>query len=295
MTTDHQIEQPAEQPAPQTQNNAPAEEEIEIIADAPEAEQEEAPEQAKQFDPRTDKVDFSTPEQQEKFNYMYKQVKQSDARNQMLTDLLQTQQRQLDALTQRNTQEDSANAEHLLTNKIIAAREAGDPVAEINAIKELGDFVAEKKLSKVNKQEAPLSTAGDMRDAIYVQRLMLETGSDGKPTRPWLQETSPEFPNALTALETIATKYAGDPQVLQKSLAELDQYMSKKTPTPPPANHPHANSRAPNPMQGGNLTNQNPRGTIKMTRAELDIAKKLGVDPKKYAARRDALNKGGRK
>ena len=76
---------------------------------------------------------------------------------------------------------------------------------------------------------------------------------------------------------------------------------SAMTKTEPPKTEP-PQVRAPNPMQGSNLTNQKPRATIKMTKTEHEILRKLEkhsgrkIDLKSYAARRDSLSnqKGGR-
>src|SRR3990167_1125527 len=99
--------------------------EIEVINEEKETEAESNTEEKKPFDPKTDKVEFNTPEQQEKFNYMYKQTKMSDSRNQMLTDLLQKQQTRLDELEGRFKQTDSADAERILLGKIKQARDSG--------------------------------------------------------------------------------------------------------------------------------------------------------------------------
>lgn len=276
---------------PQEAQNEP---EIEVI-DTPEPEVVELsddvndnPEPKKPFDPKTDKVEFSTPEQQEKFNYMYKQTKASDSRNQMLTELLQEQQKQLDELKNRFSQTDSAEAERVLLNNIKAARDAGDDEAydkaQLALVRYEASKIVEQKVNDPKPKTTSLQTEPSVKDAEYVSSLMSETDFEGNPVRPWLVEGHPEFNNALNELEKIAANYVGDPAVLQKSLADLDRVMRIKMTTP---KNPQPQTRAPNPLQGGGLTIKTPKGTIKMTRAELEIAKKLGVDPKRYAAKRD--------
>lgn len=265
-------------------------EELEIL-ETPEIVEEEQPEaqQQKPFDPKTDRVDFSTPEQEAKFNYVYKQVKMSDARNQMLTEMLQTQQGQLDELKTRFSNTDSADAERVLLTKIKTARDSGDDAAEIAAFNELVDFKADKKLNAFRQPSPPPQ---QNQETNYISGLMQETDDAGQPLRPWLQEGHPEFMTAVNLLETkISPKFKGDPLFLQKSMYELDQVMRSKMTEQPPKTQPQL--RAPNPMQGSNLTNTKQKTTIKMTRQELDIAKKLGVDPKRYAAKREEIN--GRK
>ena len=264
---------------------APVPDEVEIT----DAEQEAAPQtepETKPFDPKTDKVEFNTPEQQEKFNYMYKQTKMSDARNQMLTELLQTQQKQLDELQSRFSKTDSAEAERILMNSIRAAKESGDIDAELKATTELIDFKADKKVNALQKQSPQQPLQQESQDTKYVTSLMQETDHSGQPVRPWLYEGHPEFEGAINSLQDIAFKYIGDPQALQKSMTDLDNLMREKMTPKKPVIQPQV--RAPNPMHSGNLTNSPPKPTIKMSRAELDIARKLGVDPKRYAATRDA-------
>lgn len=275
------------------QENAP---ELEVI-DAVEQEVETVAEdqQPKAFDPKTDRVEFNTPEQQAKFDYMYKQTKMSDARNAMLTDMLQTQQQQLDDLKARFSNTDAADAERILLTKIKTARDSGDDAAEFEALNELVDFKADQKLNhaKPPKQQQPNQNNDQQsKDLRYIETLMEEVDDNGNALRPWLQEDHPDFATAYSLLETkIAPKFNGDPLYLQKSMFELDQIMRNKMTEQTPQQTTKA--RVPNPMQGSNLTNVTKKPTIKMTREEIEIAKKLGVDPKRYAAKRDEIK--GRK
>lgn len=285
--TEQALETPVEQAQPPV-----VVDEVEIV-ELPDEQPEtpvEQPEEQKPFDPKTDKVEFTTPEQQEKFNYIYKQAKMSDARNAMLNDLLAEQQRQLDALKSRFQQTDDTDAEKILLGKIKQARDAGDDAAEIEAINALTDFKVDKKLApKQPPVQQPQNTIPPehAQEFSYIANLVNERDTAGNLARPWLNETHPEFDTTIETLKTIAQKYTGDPLAVPKSLAELDNLMRQKMTQKPPVQ-----TRAPSPMQGGNLTNVNQKPTIKLTRQELDIAKKLGVDPKRYAAKRDEINRG---
>lgn len=275
------------------ENKAP-EPEIEVMEADEKQETQAAPKQeAKAFDPKTDKVDFSTPEQQSKFDYMYKQVKMSDARNQMLNDMLVQATKRIEEVEGRFKQTDSAEAERILLGKIKNARDIGDDAGEFAATSELIDFKADKKLSERNNFQQPQyqQYTTDNPEAKYVFDLMQETDATGQPLRPWLHDGNPLQAEAIQYIESVKTKYAGDPYAIPKILTETEQYMrSKMTQKYPPST---PNTRAPSPMQGSNLTNNTGKTTIKMTRQELDIAKKLGVDPKRYAAKRDEIK--GRK
>ncbi len=281
------VEEIVQQEQQVTQQPVVEEQEIEVV----DAEQETPPtpkQEAKPFNPKTDRVEFSTPEQQAKFDDVYKQMKMSDARNQMQLDLLQKQQKRLDEVESRFKQTDTAEVERILLTKIKSARDSGDDAAEFAAQSELVDFRVDKKISeKINAQPQPQYTQ-ESPDVKYVSDTINEVDSSGNLVRPWMQNDSPDQAIALNALEQIKGKYIGDPYALPKTLAELDNFMrSRMTPKTPP-NNPQV--RAPNPMQGSNLTNNKQKTTIKMTVAELSIAKKLGVDPKAYAASRDRIN-----
>ncbi len=269
-------------------------------------------EEKKEFNPKTDKVEFTTPEQQERFNEVFRQMKKSDTRNQMLTDFLAEQQKQLDELRgftkEIKTEKEQATREHagsVLMGKLNAAREAGDDRAYDLALKDLIAFESTSHASKIFDQKVneiyQKESVKEQDQASFVVKAMEERDETGDYRRPWLQENNENFGKALYEISRIAKKYEKDPDILGKTLSELDQVMGgamTKKPEPP------IQTRAPNPMQGSNLTNQKPKGTIKMTRAEQDILSKLQkhsgkkIDLKKYATRRDAMydsmNKGGR-
>jgi hypothetical protein len=304
MTSEAQIQEEIEV------TDAPEPEEVEVAVEPVEpVENIEEKVEEKTFNPKTDKVEFDKPEQQERFNEVFRQMKKSDARNQMLTDFLQEQQRQLDELrsgfTQiktEKTQLDSVEAEKTLMSKIAQARADGDDAAYDKALSEYVTFASdrqfekkfEQKVNELTKKEQESSQA----DAAYIESLMSEKDETGSYKRPWLQESHADFNNAIQQLAVIAYKYTNDPQQLKKSLTELDQIMGTQMKKEEPTK---TQSRAPNPMQGSNLTNQKPKGTIKMTRKEAEILKKLErhsgkkIDLKKYEARRSAMNeKAGR-
>jgi hypothetical protein len=273
-----------EQPVEQVQTPAPVAE-IEIV-ELPEEIPETPVEEAKKpFDPKTDKVEFNTPEQQEKFNYIYKQAKMSDARNAMLTDMLTQATKRLEDVESRFKKTDETDAERVLLSKVKAARDAGDDAAEISALNELTDFKVDKRLAP-KPPTPPAVPPEHTQEFAYIANVVQERDASGNLARPWMNETHPDFDNTIETLKGIAQKYIGDPLIIPKSIAELDNIMRAKMTQKPPVQ-----TRVPNPMQGGNLTNANQKHTIKLTRAELDVARKLGIDPKRYAAKRDEINK----
>lgn len=293
--------------------DAPEATEVEIPVDEPEVPKVEEPQ--KTFDPKKDKVEFDKPEQQERFNEVFRMMKKSDQRNEMLTEFLEEQQRQLDELrgftkeikTER-FQADQAEAEQAIMAKIRQARDSADDEAYDKAFAELVSFRSGKEAQKIFdekvKELSKTEAAQNDNDAKFVLKAMEEKDESGEFLRPWLQENHENFPTALYQIKKIANKYAGDPQILEKTLKELDQVMGSPMKKTEPPKEPTPQARAPNPMQGSNLTNHKPKGTIKMSRKEAEILSKLErhsgkkIDLKKYEARRTAMydgqNRGGR-
>ena len=288
--------------------DTPEPETVEIETDgeeAPSSEETPKAEEKKAFDPKRDKVEFDKPEQQARFNEVFRQLKKSDQRNEMLTGLLKEYVQVLDDFKGERAQVKAAEAEKTLMSNLIAAKESGDDEAYAAALSKLVEFNSSKHAEKIEQKvngHLQKSATDEQQNAQYVTSLMEETDDSGNYIRPWLQEDHPQFGAALYKMAAIAKKYEGKPDQLQKTLSELDTVMGNSMTQKEPTKEAPAQSRAPHPMQGSNLTNHKPKGTIKMTRTEADILKKLErhsgkkIDPKKYAARRDAMQqkKGGR-
>lgn len=299
--------------------DAAAPETVEVSLEEPgqEPEQPEAQQEpAKPFNPKTDKVEFDKPEQQERFNEVYRQLKKSDQRNAMLTDFLQNAVKELEEVrgftnelkTEKATQQEQ-EAENVLVQKLRNAHEEGDNETFVKTLKELQTFGVRREAEKIFDQKVNELTnqerQTEQKQAEFVAQAMKERAPDGSFIRPWLQEEDPRFGQTLYQIQRIAKKYENDPDILVKTLKDLDQVMGgQMKEEEPPKTTQNPQSRAPNPMQGSNLTNHKPKGTIKMTRAEADILKKLErhsgkkIDLKKYEARRTAMydgqSKGGR-
>lgn len=280
----------------------PEVEAVEVQTEPSEPEEQTPEEQPKPFDPKSDKVDFTTPEQQAKFDYTFKNMKMADNRNAMLTEFLAEQQKQLDELrsfkdqyTTEKTESHQAEASRVLMDKLYKARDEGDDAAYDSTLKELISFETQSAATKIVDQKVneilQKHSQEDTKQAEFVAGLMNEKTETGDYKRPYLQENHPDFKTAISNLAVISMEYKNDPLVLEKSLAKLETMMSV---TPMKKEEPPAQPRTPNPMQGSNLTNRKPGNTIKMTKVEQEILQKLEkgsgrkIDLKSYAARRDA-------
>lgn len=243
--------------------------------DTPEVEVEEVEEEA----PKSDRVEFTTPEQQAKFNDIYKQAKMSDARNKMLLDALKEQDSRLTEFEKRFAQTDHSEAERILTTRLKEARAEGDEEKEIKILNELVDFRAESKINqRVAKQKptaAPIQADPEVR---YVLELAEEVDDSGAPVRPWLNQSHPQFKSATIQAEMIGQRlYAENGEIdIPTVMQELDKAMAKR-PTQRPA------TRQSDPMSG-NLTNNRTAPKLKLSPDEAAICAKLGIKPEAYLA-----------
>ena len=285
---DVEIEVQEAEPQPDTEVEVDIPALVELAKNPPEEKAEE-PEEKKEFDPKRDRVDFDTPEQQAKFNDVYKQMKNSDARNAMLTDLLEKTVERLDAMESRQINEQQVAAEQVLLDKIMSANEDGDTESLTKSINELTKFrtdgLKDGLKSEIINEIVNKNEAEKKRDADAVIDFMSRQDDDGGYVFPWMHDDHPGFNDFLSKASRIGLELGqanpDDPNLVYKVMERTNQEMMsweapKETPKPQP--------RTPDPMAGSNLTQQQGRNKIKMSAAEMEIARKLNVDPKKYAA-----------
>lgn len=221
-------------------------------------------------DPKKKWVEF-TPEQQAKFNDMYKQTKMSDARNQMLTKMLEEQQKQLDELKSRFSQTDQAEAEKILKQRLQEARDEGDVDKELKIFDEL---IAVRNAEKPKAKEPQKQELADDPETRYVVALAQETDDSGQPLRPWLSDKHPRYKSMLTQAAIVAAELeaSGKEADITSVMKLLDERMNKKP-----------NPRSPDPL-GGNLTTSKNTNNIKpkLSSQEKAIAAKLGMSEADY-------------
>lgn len=259
-----------------TEQDLEPEETVTIDGDATEDGGEPEP----KFDPKAF-VKIDDPAVQAKFNDLYKQVKMSDNRNQVLTKFLTEQQKQLDEFKTRFNQTDHAEAGRILNARLKDARDSGDDATVDRIQQEIIDFRVDMKLNEIQRKQPQKPQPALDPDEAYIDQMGRETDQSGAPTRPWMNESHPEHERAVKVATFLAQKFEQEygyrdiPEIMKR----IDQQMTKK----PPAKTPPQN-RAPDPFQGGNLTNRRPDHKLKLSDAEKDIARKLGLSEKDYLA-----------
>lgn len=248
--------------------------------------QEEAPQEpvteeesdtGEDFDPK-ERVEISDPKVLKKFNHIYKQMKMSDARNQMLLDMNQKALDKIAEFEKRFSQTDSAEAERVLLSRIKEARENGDESRADQIMLELVDLRAENKVKQAVPKVEKLKPVEYTPEAIRVAELATETDAQGNVLRPWIAQDHPQHEKAMNFLAATAIKVQSELGFVDIDTVtrEVDKLMNTKN--APPKN---VNTRAPEPMRGG-LTNTQPRGKLKLSPQEAEIASKLGVKPEEY-------------
>lgn len=238
------------------------------------AETQESKEAEQEFDPKQ-RVEFSTPEQQKKFNDLYKQVKMSDARNRMQQDMLQKAMDKLGEFEKRFSQTDHAEAERILNTRLKEARDSGDEEKADQILQEIIDFRVDSKLNGKKEEKPKVDPMADP-DVRTVVQFAQETDDSGRPLRPWIDATHPQHANAMKLAGAVAMDVNAEYGYVDigEVFRRMDEGMKRKA-------APQGNSRAPDPMRG-NLTNNNNKGKIKLSPQELAIANKLGVKPEEY-------------
>lgn len=273
------------QPQTQTSN----EPEVEVEAAQPEAQepeqaevseqpedQEQEQEQTEEFDPRQ-RVEFSTPEQQKKFNDIYKQVKMSDARNKMQSDMLAKAMDKISELESRFSQTDHAEAERILTSRLKEARDSGDEDKADKILQEIIDFRVDSKIRTAAAPKAQVVNPSDDADVQTVVQYAQETDDRGAPVRPWIAQNHPKHNEAMKLAGALALQV--NAELGYTDIGEVFRRMDDAM--KPKAKLPQGNSRAADPMRG-NLTNRPTQGKIKLSPQELAAAQKLGVKPEDY-------------
>lgn len=291
VTSEVEVEVEQAEPTPDTEVEVDIPALVEQAKNPPEQVEEPKAEEEdkKEFDPKRDRVEFDTPEQQAKFNDIYKQMKNSDARNQMLTDMLEKTVERLDSMETRAKSEDSQAAEKLLLDQIMSSNEDGDVEKLTESINELTKFrtdsLKDGLKNEIVQEIVNKNDAKKTQDAQSVIDFMDRKSDSGEYLYPWMQEGHPQFNDFLSKASQVglelATTNADDPSLVYKVMERVNSEMMSWN---SPEEEPKPKTRTPDPMAGSNLTQQHGRNKIKMSPIEMEISKKLGVDPKKYAA-----------
>lgn len=241
-------------------------------------------------------VEFS-PEQQERFNDVYKQARASDEANQLLRQeredfvaAMEGYNSQLQQMQQRiamyETGQITGKAEDRLgelESQIIQAQEVGNYKEAFNLQNQY--FQIQNELGKVKQTVRqphlqPVQITPQQEQAVG--QWATERDQEGNLRRPWAQQNNELFNETIAEAEKLAKIY-GNAKPTEFMLSELDKRMAQK-------------ARAKQPAQvlpkSANLTNT--KLPAKLTQDEEFVAKRLGYSDKTKYAKAAALVKAGK-
>lgn len=189
----------------------------------------------------------------------------------------------LDDFQKNYTTEQEAAQENYIKSLIKQAYDDGD----FNTAQQLNDKLIDIKLSKALKQQqqqtkAPVEEKKPViNDPIFapekvevVTKFTEERSTDGTYLRPWLRKEHPRFGAAVQYMNGIMSDNETAALPFDEQMRRLDSLMGLK----------RTAMKQPPPTAGMRTTRPPSANDDTLTSAELNMANRLGVSPKEYAA-----------
>jgi hypothetical protein len=253
------------------------------------------PEKAKEqpVKQKEDYVEIEDPKVQARLNDIYKQMKQAKEEKEKLANELKEFKEKVNVLHTKDQRAKEEDAENLIRQKIKEAKDSGDEDAEIRAFEELIEYKKSKEQNLQEKTPQKVNEESQDRQAYIVKRYMDETTEAGEPVRPWLYNDHPEHKKACGLAAELAMDYdENDTDIVAKVLNRLDDIMQDKMTRQPQMRQQEKQQpqrKGLDPMGRANLTTAQRPSTIRLSRAEMEVAQKLGIDPKKYYQHKERI------
>lgn len=242
---------------------------------------------------KEDYVEINDPKVQARLNDIYKQMKQAKEEKEKLANELKEFKEKVNVLHIKDQKAKEEEAENLIRQKIKEAKESGDEDAEIRAFEELIEYKKSKEENLQEKIPQKVNETEHDRQAYIVKKYMEETTETGEPVRPWLYNDHPDHKKVVGLAAEIAMDYdENDTDIVAKVLNRLDDIMQDKMTRQPQMRQqekPQAQRKGLDPMGRANLTTAQRPSTIRLSRAEMEVAQKLGIDPKKYYQHKERI------
>ncbi len=242
---------------------------------------------------RSDFVQTDDPKILERINDLYGQVKKSDAAKQMLIEhnrLLEQKQLEYEERlnkferTTKDTASDKVESE--LKAKLRQAREEHD-LDTIEQIEDkLLDLRLEKRITPTTTSKPvtqnPVQQQADnqfLNNAAYIKNLSEEKDSNGNLVRPYLYDWHPDNQKAVELFQNIPREFqSAGKQVDIKTIVEvLDERMQGKK----------RNGSSAVLSGDGDISEKR---TIRLTQAQADVAKRMGISTEAYARQLSTIN-----
>lgn len=277
----------------QIKNDEPV---VEVMAEATPDVEVTLDEPAQKEPRRSEFVKTDDPKVIDRINDLWGQVKKSDSRNQMiiehnkqLEDRLAEYAEKLSKL-ERNTQDTASNkVESELKAALRTAREEGDfdtiddienKLLDLKLERRLADKLpVQKEAQKPPVQQQQYETQL-VHNAHYIQNLALEKDTQGNLVRPYLYDWHPKNKEAVELFTSIPREFAaaGKQVDMETMMTVLDERIRGKKPTAQAS------------VLGGGDNDAPVRNTVKLTQAEINVAKNMGISPERYARQKQLIS-----
>lgn len=280
----------------QIKNNEPAVEvitehtpDVDVVIDSPTPTKEPR---------RSEFVKTDDPKVIERINDLYGQVKKSDARNQMIVEHNLAMERalfeakgEIDRIKQTTKDTASDKVESDLKAALRVAREEGDYNTVESIEDKLLDLKMERRLAdKIPKQEIvapktshPVNQELEkqlVHNAHYIENLATEKDSQGNLVRPYLYDWHPDNQKAVEMFNSIPKEFeaAGKKVDMKTMMSVLDERLQGKKP------------KQQSSVLGSDGDDAPSRTTVRLTQAEINTARNMGITPERYARQKQLIN-----
>lgn len=241
---------------------------------------------------RSEFVKTDDPKVLERINDLYGQVKKSDNRNQMITEHNRLMEQKLAeyqerlAAFEKNQKTDASNkVESELRAQLKTAREEGDYDAVDSIEDKLLDLRLERRLGDkqpVQKQETQIPQQSQQlsHDEQYLYFMGGERDTHGNLVRPYLFDWHPDNQKALDLFINLPREFAaaGKAADLKTIIDTIDERMKGKKPQGQVS------------VLGGEGGDLPERRTVKLTQAQINVARNMGITPEAYARQLQLIN-----
>lgn len=249
---------------------------------------------------RSEFVKTDDPKVLERINDLYGQVKKSDSRNQMIIEHNKQLEMRLAEYAEkmnrmeRGTQDAATNkVESELKSALKSAREDGD-FERIDQIEnQILDLKMERRLSglaekfqappEIPKQKSPEQQHFDtqfVHNAHYIENLATEKDPQGNLVRPYLYDWHPKNKEAVDLFQKIPQEFAaaGKQVDMETLMTVMDERLRGKKPVGRQS------------VLGGDTNEAPARTTVRLTQAQINVARNMGISPERYAKQLQLMN-----
>jgi hypothetical protein len=230
-----------------------------------------------------DFVEFS-PEQQKKFNSMYKQARAADENNRYLMEhskkleeTVLTLSEKLEAINSKTSLKEGHDAVTTIKAELKRAIEEGDVDKQVELNSQLADIKAEQKLKAIQPKVEPKKIEAAPQQQVdpaqqYIDYLAKEKDSSGQIIRPWLHQNDPNYERALELSKEVAQRYIdqGRTPDIARVLYDVEMEITGEAKEP--------TKKQAQVLSGANFTRTKSNAKLNLTDEDRKVARRMGLD-----------------